>query len=295
MNLIYPEIVPPEFENHWKHNVPEEEYHSERSAISSTSLRLALKSPLHFYEFVVKGEQKETNDAMRFGSMVHMALLETDKFMSKYVKMPEFGDLRSSKNREAKERWLSDVPPGAMPIEAEKLDRLHRIIDSIQTYRHPETGERIIVNLLKDAVFEASGYFRDSVTGLKCRIRPDILRMDLSAMPDLKTTRDPSPDFFSKEIWNRQYHVQMAFYAMGVKAITGREPKLPCFIAVQNEPPFDVAVFECDEVMMDRGAKAVRKGLDRIAECMSAGQWPGVQTSGAETISLPAFTDNIWE
>lgn len=295
MSLVYPEVVGEDFKNHWKEGVAEADYHAERSAISSTSLRMVLKSPRHFFEFVIAGEPKIENDAMRFGKMVHEAILETDKFMSRYVKMPDFGDLRSSKNRESRDRWLSDLPQGAMPIATQDLDRLHRIIDAIANYRHPETGEPIIVNLLKNTVFEVSGYFRDPITGLKCRVRPDVLRQDLSAMPDLKTTRDPSPQFFSREIWSRGYHVQMAFYAMGVKAITGKDPQLPCFIAVQNEAPFDVAVYECDEVMMERGSKAVRHGLDLIKECMDRQEWPGVQRLGAETISLPPYTDNIWE
>lgn len=295
MNLIYPEIVTPEFKNHWQEGKPEAEYHAERSAISSTSLRQALKSPKHFHEFIVKGKQDVQTPAMRFGSIVHMAILETDKFRAKYVRMPEFGDQRTAVNKEAKKRWMADLPQGALAVTNEELDRLNSVIESIQKYKHPDTKEPIIVNLLKGSIFEASGYFRDPVTGLKCRIRPDILRPDLSAMPDLKTTRDPSPAFFSREIWDRQYFVQMAFYAMGVKEISGEEPRLPCFIAVQNEAPFDVAVYECDAAMMERGAKAVRYGLNLIKSCMETGEWSGIQSKGADVISLPAYTDNLWE
>lgn len=279
------EILPEDFQPHWKGSaeLSEDEYHSDRTAISSTGLRLALRSPKTFYRNVIMGLDKRETPAMRLGSIAHMALLEPERFRRTYVTQPDFGDMRSSIVRAKVDAWKETLPKSARVMTQGERDKLMHMIDSL-------IHHDVAMNLIKEAVFEVSGFFRDPATGIKCRIRPDILRMDLTALPDLKTARDASSRFFAREVWERGYHVQMAFYCYGVERIMGKRPELPCFIVVENQPPYDVAVYSCDIAMMERGMAAVRKGLNRVAECLKEKHWPGLQTE-AETLSLPSYTD----
>lgn len=285
---VLPAIVDEGFKNEWVEGLADDSYHADKTAVSSTSLRYVLKSELYFYRSHCLGLRKPATKAMNFGKAAHMAMLEPRRFESIHVVMPDFGDMRSSSNRSKRDAWLAELPKDALVLSQEERDKLMWMIDSL--LRH-----EIAVNLLKDAAFEQTGYFRDSVTGLKCRFKPDIIRPDLSAMPDIKTTRDASKAFFSKEIWNHRYDVQLAFYSMGVEMIHGKPPEFPCFIAVENESPFDVCVYAADEGMMSRGQASARKCLDRIARCLETGNWYGYQPQGAENIGLPAFTDFIEE
>lgn len=285
-SIVLPEILPEGFVGYWKADVPEDVYHADKTSVSSTGIRTALVSARAFYRRHVLGYSKPATKAMNFGKACHLAMLEPEKFRERYVIMPDFGDFRSSNNRAIRDAWLFDLPKGAVVLSEEDLQKLLVMIDHVAN--HP-----IASNLIKGAVFEASGYFRDPGTGLKVRIRADILREDLSAMPDLKTCKDASRDAFSRQIWDHRYDVQLATYCLGIEQINGRPPRLPCFIAVENTEPHDVAVYPADEGMMSRGFNATRIGLERIANCIKEGRWPGYQEHGAENIGLPAFTDWI--
>jgi hypothetical protein len=287
--LIYPVVVGEDFAPHWAENLAEVDYHADKTAISSSSLKYMLKSPRSFHRRFVEGKGKKETPSMRLGRAAHMFALEPDRFRRTHVVMPDFGDLRSSKNRAARDGWTLDQPPGAMIVSGPEMDKLLLMIERLLA--HP-----IAHNLIVGAVFEASGYFRDPVTGLKCRIKPDILRTDLSAMPDLKTTVDASREAFSRTIWRYRYDVQLAFYSLGVSQICGRPPRHPCFIAIESTDDHDVCVYEADEGMMERGQRSMRIALNRIARCLETQRWPGLQDDvGGQYISLPTFTDWVEE
>lgn len=279
-----PEILGPEFSGHWVENLNEEIYHADKTSVSSGGVRAALRSPRNFFRRYIVGVERDETDAMRFGSAAHLAILEPERFKQLYVVQPDFGPLQSSTNRAKRDMWKLSLPAGSVVLTQGELDRLRWMIDSLM--EHP-----VAVNLLKGAATEVSGYFRDPVTGLKCRFRPDVVRMDFGALPDLKTTKDCTADSFAKDIWNRGYYIQLAFYAFGVEQITGRRPSDPCFIAVENQEPFETEVYGCDEAMLERGEVAVRNGLDRIAASIRSGKWEMASKGMARTISLPAWTD----
>jgi hypothetical protein len=286
--LKLPQIVPDTFAPHWVEGMPAEAYHAEKSAVSSGGCRAALRSALAFRRLICEGLERRSTPALQFGTIAHLAILEPTVFRDRYVAEPDFGDLRFKESKVKRGDWLNALPPTAVVVKQEELDRLRWMIDSLVD--HP-----VASNLLKGAAFEASGFFRDPVSGLKCRIRPDVLRLDNSALPDLKTTRDITREGFARQIWNHRYDVQMAFYCFGVEQIIGKPPEVPAFIAIENVAPYEVAVYTCDEGMMSRGAVAVRKGLDRIAEAITTGTWPGYQPGAAEDIGLPAYTDYLEE
>jgi hypothetical protein len=68
---------------HWKENLDNETYHADKSAVGSSSLRKILKSPLSFYSDFFLSTPQEKTDAMRFGELVHVAVLEGSKFLER--------------------------------------------------------------------------------------------------------------------------------------------------------------------------------------------------------------------
>ncbi|MDZ4154211.1 PD-(D/E)XK nuclease-like domain-containing protein, partial [Methylicorpusculum sp.] len=53
-------------------------YHKDQSSVSSSQLKLLLRSPLHFQQGL--NEAHEETPAMRIGTAIHTALLEPDQF-----------------------------------------------------------------------------------------------------------------------------------------------------------------------------------------------------------------------
>lgn len=274
------EIVPADFKNEWREGQPHEEYHADLTAIGSSRLRRILKSAASFKASFEEVEKPE-NDIFRFGRAVHMAIFEPNAFKKAYVVAPDFGPMQSSKNREAKAAWMSDLPPQTLVVKQDELTHLSGMMNAL--IQHKEA-----YSLLKNGKPEISGYYRHPETGIKCRIRPDFLQFNVMALVDLKTTRDCSMEKFSRSCWDYRYDFQLAMYCDGIKQITGQTVHYPTLIAIEKEPPYEIAVYIADEAMMDRGERDYHRALRKLRECIDKNEWPGYQ-AGLQNITLPPW------
>lgn len=276
-----PLLLPEGFQGSWKENVKESDYHGDKTFVSSSAVRLALKSQRAFFRGFVRGFGKEETDAMRFGTAAHLAILEPDQFKKRFVVVKDFGDMRSSINRAKKDEWKMGFAGDTVFMEQEDLDRLSWMIESLLEH---ETA----VNMLKDGVREATGYARHPKTGIAMRIKPDFLRHDLSVMPDLKTCVESSYEAFLGAIKRHRYDMQLIHYDIGVLGIHGKPCEDLCWIAVQNREPFDTNVWVMTPGMRELGARHVDRGFERIAEGIRSGEWKATQTQ-AEPIDFPSY------
>lgn len=282
-----PEIVGEDFKPYWKfandETITETMYHSDKSAISRGDIVNFLRSPAHFYHNRFIKEENEVTEAMKFGTAAHTLLLEPGKFRQKFAEMPDFGDFRSSKNRENRDAWLSDQPPGAIICTKEEVDCLLGISKSLLEHK---IGKEIF----KDGICEAIGYYRDPVTGFKCRIKPDFVSSSLKAVVDFKTTRDARKFVFSKSIWESRYDIQLAMYAEGVKHITNWVPKERVWIVAEKTPPYAVAAYYASEQMKSFSDNDYRRGLDGIFSSLISNQY-GFYQEEAEEIDYPGYAN----
>jgi hypothetical protein len=278
-----PKIVSPDFKPYWDEGISNETYHSDKSAVSSSALKKILKSPASFYSNYLDGGNEQT-EAMRLGSIIHMAILEPKKFFSRYVKQPHFGDLRSTVNKKAKEEWafnLEQTNPDAVVLSEAEFIQIEGMVNSVSSHKDASS-------LLKHGNPEITGYFRDPITGIKCKIRPDLINFDLMVLLDIKTTEDCTHESFSKSIWNYRYDFQMAYYYHGIECITGKVPSYGIYMAIEKRPPYEVGVWVADDTLIRKGMEDYRKALDKLAQCLESNQWPAYQST-LETISLPRW------
>lgn len=280
-NVTLPICLPEGYRGEWKENVKETDYHGDKAFISSSGVRLALKSQRAFYRGFVLGKSKPETDTMRFGTAVHLAILEPDQFRKRFVLLKDFGDMRSSTNRAKRDEWKMGHAAETLFLEQDDLDRLQWMIDSLME-------NSVAVEMLKDGVREATGYARDPKTGLGIRIKPDFLRHDLSVMPDLKTCRDASYEGFLNAIKRERYDMQLVHYDRGVFGIHGKGCEDLCWIAVQNQEPFECNVWVMTLGMRELAGRHVDRGMERIAEGIKVGTWRGTQTQ-AEPIDFPSY------
>lgn len=278
-----PQIVPPDFKNEWR-QISDAEYHGDRTAVSSSGVRHALRSARAFEAFHIRGaETVEETPAIRLGSAAHLMLLEHEAFKRRFIEIPDFGDMRSSKNRALRDDWMADLPKDAVALPGEEREKLVRMTEALLAH----TTAR---NLLKGGAMEQCGYFRDPGTGLKCRIKPDCTQPDLSVLVDLKTARDASFNGFQRAVGDRGLHVQMAWYARGIQAIHGRPPDSCAFIVVENQEPFDVCVWLVPGALLELAERGIEKGLERIKQGVLTDKWPGLQSDGqAALIDLKSW------
>lgn len=261
-----------------KHDLEDSEYHSIKTHLSSSMLRDFMKSPLYFYTHHIQGVQRKESKAQTFGRAVHMALLEPDKFMGRYKVQPDFGDLRTKKAKESLENWLVDLSPGAQTITSDEFNTIEQMSNSFNR-------KQGLCDLLKDTKKEVTVFFKDITTDLKCKSRLDSVTDDLSTVFDLKTTQDASKEEFKKSIYKYGYDIQASFY---LRSITNMETILVkrqfYFIAIEKEPPFEVAVYKLKT--NHQQIFKIDHAIVYLNDCLTAGYFPGIQTDVFEEIEI---------
>lgn len=270
-------IAPEDFKPCWKEELTEDAYHEDRTTIGSTMLRQALISPNAFHHAMFVEKEPEEKEAFKYGKLIHMAILEPEKFRERFVVEPEFwgktakGELTNSKNcKEVKEKaanWRLDLPPGAIILTEKEHYEITIMLQS--ALRHDD-----IPHLLKNGKPEVAGYFRDKETGLRLKIKPDFLSFDVSRMTDVKSTKDLNKRKFASSSDSYRYDVQLYMYAEGVKAITGKFPDVISTVALGKTKPFEAAAFHLPVERLEQGAKDYRLALTRIKAGIDSGKWP---------------------
>ncbi len=260
----------------WRPELVTDQYHADKTALNFSSVKHVKKSP---YAFAGSfwGPPKEPTPAMKFGTLVHMAILEPMKFKTKYVVQPEFtgytqkGELTTSLNcKEVKDkiaRWQMDQEPGAVIVTEQEREDIFCMIDSVLS--HPMASK-----LLTNGQPETPGYWIDPTTGLPCRMMPDFLAFNADTLTDFKTCADSSWEAFRKSVEKLHYDVQMAMYDDGVFHITGIRPQHNVWLATENVFPFETRVHEVDPIYKAAGRFQYRENMNKIKQCLKNGEFP---------------------
>jgi exodeoxyribonuclease VIII len=239
------------------------EYHA-RPEISKSQLDLIRRSPALFRHRLT--HPQERTPAMRWGTLVHTAVLEPDQLPLTTVIAPTV-DRRTKDGKAAWEAFQLQAA-GREVITAEESIELIDIASAIE--RHESAGRALA---MVDKV-ETSIIWTDEDTGMACRCRPDAI-LSNGLIVDLKTTQDASPEGFAKSIANFRYHVQAAYYSDGYTAAFGEAPKGFMFIAVEKTAPYLVACYLLSDLAVIRGRAEYKEDLQTLKQCLATDVWPG--------------------
>lgn len=278
--IQFPTIVSENFTPHFIEDLQAEQYHADKTAISSTALKKLLKSPKTFLHHYNEPPMERTA-AMTFGEALHMALLEPERFQSEVQVEESFSGKGS---REAKKEWLESLNPSVVLLSEKEYDSVLRMRDSAYHRKDVRT-------FLQSGQSEISGYYRDPVTGIKCKVRIDHYNAALNGFIDLKTCLDCSQAEFSKTIWNYRYDIQMAMYQEGLQIIGGKPLDYAMFLAIEKTAPYEVAFYMADEGVLGKGQEDYRKCMNLLSECLNDKRWAAYQ-SAYDTVYLPHWAFN---
>jgi exodeoxyribonuclease VIII len=267
------------------------EYHSLPS-ISKSGLDLIHRAPA-LYRYRRANPTPQT-PAMRWGTMVHTAILEPETLSSRYIVLPDDAPNKpTSRQRNAKKpseetiaaiQWwdaFNELTVGRETISPEESNALNDI--RAMAHGDPVAGPI----LAKIAHVERSIFWTDTDTGIECRCRPDAI-LDNGYILDVKTTQDASADSFSRSIATYRYHVQAAFYSDGYEAEFGAPPKGFAFLAIEKEPPYLCAVYLMDYKAVLRGRSEYQADLRTLRQCIDTDTWPGLSIAPTR-IDLPKW------
>lgn len=115
--------------------------------------------------------------------------------------------------------------------------------------------------------------------GLRCKARLDRHSHSRKLTIDLKKfdSDDLTPDKCNREISSRWYHLQAAFYRMGMFALRGYKPQF-MWIFTESSEPFEVIPVQATAGMLLHGEAWATYMLKQYAECKERGEYPGVWT-----------------
>ncbi len=257
-----------------------EQYHASKS-IGSSMLKVMLQSPKRYKaHFIDRLIEPKTTKALHLGAALHLALLEPAKFAARYAVEPAL-----RRNTNAYKEWLSETleaDPSAIVISQDEMDTLKGMIDSVLAHRDAQAMLR--KGIPEQSIYQAMSVPEDSEVqemqfGVKAR--PDFLHEN-GDLIDIKTTRDAGFREFRRQAYELGYHISIKFHLDVVDLEFGRRDRNGWWIAVEKEPPYEVAVYRANDMVLEKGETEYRKALWLLARSQQTGVWPGKQVQAQD-------------
>jgi hypothetical protein len=129
------------------------------------------------------------------------------------------------------------------------------------------TDNKTFMALLENSHRELSAYLVDEKTGLKLKVRPDILPQTKSTIIDIKSCLDSSPKKFKGDVYSYGYSLSAAYYCDLLK----RENYV--FAAIEKSQPYQTSLYALSDEMMEYGRQQYRLGLDLLKWSYDNNYW----------------------
>lgn len=234
--------------NYVKDTFPE--YLGKKDHISASDIKNFLKSPKFYYYTKYQKEKKEDERYFAIGSAMHEMILEPHQFYQNYMVVPKV-DRRTTIGKSRWNKFLEKAEGKTILTEEE----MNVVVKGVEQSTYNDT----LVDLIKNSYRELSCYTIDELTGLKLKLRPDVLCKNKSAIVDIKTCMDSSYNGFKYDnIRAYQYDISAAFYSDHLK----RESYIFCAIEKQN--PFQTSLYVLSDEWIEKGRSKYRMALDLL-------------------------------
>lgn len=258
-----------------------EEYHSDRGSISSTALKVLLRSPAHFRAYQC-GPQRKQLDSQRIGTATHAAVFEPHRFSKDYVVWDK---------RRGASGWKRFVADHAgyeilTRSEHDTVTACARAVRSTVAVQDNAGATYTVDDLITYGTCERNLYWVDEETGITCRMRADLMVQNCTL--DLKTTDDAREDRFAWQCFRLGYDIQAAFYRRGRRAFAPDAGHYPfIFVAAElDSPHVALAHTADDEAFIEPGDRKVKAALAMLKACQASSNFPGYERPRT-TLKLP--------
>jgi exodeoxyribonuclease VIII len=225
------------------------EYLRKKDHISASDIKNFLKSPKYYYWNKYLKTEKEDGRHFAIGSAIHELILEPQLFLSNYIVMPKV-DRRTKDGKLQYEQFMIEAQ-GKMMLDSDEMVMITEMVKNA-------TDNKTFMALLENSHRELSAYLVDEKTGLKLKVRPDILPQTKSTIIDIKSCIDSSPKKFKGDVYSYGYSLSAAYYCDLLK----RENYV--FAAIEKSQPYQTSLYALSDEMMEYGRQQYRMGLDLL-------------------------------
>jgi hypothetical protein len=249
------------------YDLPPAEYHA-RLELSSTGVRklLAPSCPALFQYDREHGEG--TKRVWEIGTAAHKLVLGVGPDLV-LVDKPRWD------TNEIKAQLADIRADGGIPLKRPEYDAVIAMAQALG--EHPFAAKLFEPGT---GLAEQTLIWQDKETGVMCRALLDWLRFPLPGqrlvVPDYKSCASAEPGKFARAMGDHGYHIQLAWYLAGVRALDlGDDQSVGLLVAQEKTPPYLVTVLQPDPTAMRMGEIRMREALRLYAECTASGRWPG--------------------
>jgi hypothetical protein len=253
------------------HRLTAEEYHADPCPVPSLSNSIAQtmleRSPRHAWMAHPRlnpRHQREDKAAFDIGRAAH-ALLTGDPERFAII---DAADWRTKAAQTARDEAYA---AGKVPLLADRwagVQAMERAARA-QLARHDECA-----GAFRPGYGDAEATLIWQEGDAWCRSRLDWISPERFLIVDYKTTGGSAdPDQWSRDAFNRGYHIQAAFYRRAVRAVFGKDAEFR--LAVQEtEPPYALAVYGINGDGLELAERKVERALNLWRWCMKHDAWP---------------------
>lgn len=238
-------------------DISNEDYHHGPGVSRSKLWTLHTKTPSHIFA------PKQETHSMKLGTLAHCSVTEPARFLSTYLPGP-----RINKNTIGWRTFVKEAKQsGMIGVDADEYEQAKDIGDKLRSDRE------LSALFGSSAIYEASAYWIDEMTGELCKCRPDIA-IPQHMLGDLKTINDASESTIKKHVERYGYFVEEAWYRDGWMSATGYDcPML--FVFVEPTYPYAHRSYQLDFEYLKEGREIYRSALDMYHQCSIVDVWPG--------------------
>lgn len=262
--------------------VPMDVYHGDcciGPSVSSSHLRKAETSSMDevWDTFYLNPDRDPEADKDKkhyiLGRAAHTLLLGEEGFREDYLIRPETYPDDDSKpwsgNSKSCKAWLAEAAlAGKSVITKEQVEVIRGIAGRMASHPTIQTG--ILNGLIEHSIF-----WIDEKTGLWVKCRPDAIPTDSNIIADLKVQAGVQPIDCRRAITEYGYHQQMALIGEGMFHAAQRVVTDFVLVMAKAGRPFSINHKPLTPSAIYRGHQQNRRAMDRIAECLKTGYWPG--------------------
>lgn len=275
--------------------VPNRTYHGQLTVTPSVSrsvLRTVFgESPAHAFATHYLNPHRtvqEPSEAMLLGRAAHHIALGEERFRDFFAVRPVKWD---SWREKAARAWRADQElEGKDVLEPKHLEIVQSMVMGLHANSLVRAG-------ILNGLIEHTIVYRDELTGLWCKVRPDALPMDGPDFADLKTIADISDDGIERAIGENGLAMQAAMTREAARAVFGEafaQEFTFSFVFIEKKVPFCCRVKMLKPADLDLGDLQVRLARQLFARCLERGVWggPGGDQTDADFVEMKPYARN---
>lgn len=233
------------------------DYHADLTHLSSSALKLLLKSPEAFYEQYVLGQKPEQQfEHFDEGSFVHTLILEPHKVVE-YAIYPGL--------RKAGKAYLEfkEANKGKIVLSSAQEHRCRKLE---QAYKNMA----VAVDMLKTGNPEHT--MTSSMLGVPIKARADFIDQFRGIIVDVKTTSLPSgADIFSQTVLQYNYDLSAALYAQIAHDTYGK--LFDFYWLVLSKHDLQCHIYKASSATLSQGAARCLQAIVLYKRCKETGDW----------------------